>query len=126
MGEERPTHQLVLQRIRNRIIEYLKAASEPETYEMAFGGGGEAFEQWDDWYSADHHYPPPVFSDEERRALSMVHYAIELASERTSFSPSLEELRKSSEWQEVVSTARASLEVFMKRGTLSEEQEVPS
>ena len=89
-----------------------------------FGDGGEVFEQWDDWYNPKYEYPPPAFTDEERQAVAKFHSTIGLAADRTSFSPSIDEVRNSPDWPDVLKVAQSALGVFMERGTLSEEQEL--
>ncbi len=75
------TQQIVMQRVRNRIIEYLQTASsfkEQEDYQRSVPHvhvPHEVIEQWADQVSdpEDAFFRSPVFSDDERRAMSVFH-----------------------------------------------------
>ena len=73
-----PTHRVVLQRVRNRIIEYLELASsfeEQRTYQsrVPVSVPNEVINIWEDWFSGDNELVGPVFTREERDALDAFH-----------------------------------------------------
>jgi hypothetical protein len=77
MADQELPQKLLLQRIRNRIIEYLElaaSADEQRDYERRVPIAhvpNEMINQWEDWVNGDDldRYGPPVFSEDERRAL---------------------------------------------------------
>src|SRR3954471_21497519 len=78
--EAGPTHQVVMQRIRNRIIEYLTLASSFDA-QRAYQSRAhihvpnEVVNQWEDWVRdpRDKGFAEPVFSRAEQDALAQFH-----------------------------------------------------
>jgi hypothetical protein len=127
-----PTRQVVLQRIRNRIIEYLELAS-------SFDGQREyqsrahvpvpqeIINQWEDWVRgpSDPAFAEPVFSAAERDAVARFHKIWdEIASSTPDPMPSLDALFVTAAWQQLRDAALDALRVFRIRGRLPEDKEV--
>lgn len=130
--DDSPTRQIVPQRIRNRIIEYLEVASsydlQPQYQAAApVSVPSEMIEQWADWVydprSPD--YGPPVFSEEEHEAILTYHLVWDDVAEKTPNPlPILEETLRLSARIELRDAALQTLGVFMRRGRLPEDREV--
>jgi hypothetical protein len=134
MKNGQPSRIVVLQRIRNRIIESLELASSFEAqrqYQVSvpyISVPTEVIEQWFDCVNNEEPLkscPEPVFSSEERQAVSRFHSKIkEVCRNTPQFLPPLEELLTYPCWAELRVLAEESLTVFGRRGRLSEEIEV--
>ena len=115
---------VMLQRIRNRIIEYLGAVS---SYEKQGEMGPTAIIcRWEDWVveSWNEDYVDPVFSKEEQDAIGKYNATWEQVADLTPDPPpALEELVNTEAWKRLHDEAEKSLAVFHKRGKLSEEHE---
>ncbi len=113
---------LVLQRIRNRIIEHLELSSsyeEQENYEIS-----EVINGWEDWVidSWEKDYVEPVFSIEEQKSLKKFDKVWNNTAGSTPDPlPQMDELFKLKEWQTLVLNAKNALAVFSKRGKFSED-----
>lgn len=133
--EGRPSDQIVLQRIRNRIMGYLEVASsfdEQRQYQANAPDGvsvpNEMMNQWEDWIPdretfAD--FAPPVYSHEEQEALRSFHLIwADVAGITPNPLPPLEETLRLPQWELLRAAAESTLRVLEKRGFLPEEQEI--
>ena len=132
--ETEPSKQLILQRVRNRIIEYLEFASsfdDQREYQAAVPVcvPTEIIAQWEDSVQDpnDPQFGPPVFTSDERAAIAAFHHVWGEVAERTpSPMPPLEETLLLPEWKRLHDAAERALVVFNRRGPLSEEREIES
>ncbi len=133
MREASPSHQVVSQRIRNRIIEYLEVACSFEkqrAYQRSVphvGVPSEMINQWEDWVDWERlaTYLPPAFSPDEHRALTRFHAMWELiAAEVPDPLPVLEETLKLPAWMRLADEAQAALSVLVVRGKMPEDHEI--
>jgi hypothetical protein len=130
--ESRPSEKLVLQRVRNRIIEYLETASSFEAqrlYQMKvpISVPNEMVNQWEDWVPdpSEEGFKSPVFSQEEREALLSFHQTwVDVAKSLPSSLPPLDETLHLPQWHRFRVSAEATLRVLVKRGRLPEEEEI--
>ena len=131
-GADEPSRQLVLQRVRNRIIEYLEVASSYDRqreYQAAAPVcvASEMIEQWADWVSdpADPAWAPPVFSEAERAAISRFHAVWnQVADDTPNPLPPLPETQRLPAWERLRCAAESALSVFHQRGRLPEAREI--
>ena len=107
------TDQLVLQRIRNKVIELLEAYSDNSQPELA----QSLLEHWGDWVESEvpAHFISPVFTSDEKDAITQTHRAWKTVQYSTSLS--------SLEWVAFTEQSHASLNVMLKRGKQSENYE---
>lgn len=131
-ADERPSRQVLLQRVRNRIIEYLEVASSIDAQRSyqeqapTVNVPNEVIHQWEDWVSEDWEAEliEPVFSAEERAAIARLYQVwVEVTSRAPDPLPSLELVIKLPEWAELRDAAGVLLNVFGKRGKFSEDAE---
>lgn len=127
----RPDRELVTRRIRNQLIGYLEwAASFEEQIRYqdavpAVSVPAEAFNQWDDW--TDHPkssetFASPTFSDAERAEIARHSTVLaEISARLPQTPPPLSELLSDPDWERLRASAQTALEVFNKRGRLSED-----
>jgi hypothetical protein len=126
------TEQVIAQRARNRIIEYLELASSFERqreYEVNVPIAhvpSEVICQWEDWVDEDRFewYGPPVFSRAEAEAMKRFHATWDLAADRVDGWPRLEEVQGLPEWVQLRDAAAEVLSVFSVRGKLPEDEEM--
>jgi len=119
-----PSKQLVLQRVRNRIIEYFELAADPQA--QAQFGPNTIINYWQDWQDLLYasRLPEPVFSASEHSAMQAFDLAWHTAADTTSNPmPSIVELRGNPIWQLLTSSAASALAVFAVRGRLPEDHE---
>jgi len=104
------SEQVVLQRIRNRIIEVLELFADDEAYQMAIS----SLEFWADWVDQDNEaaFTSPAFDSDEIAEISKVSTAWETVETSS--------LQKSKEWILLSQASKNALKVFMLRGKLSE------
>ena len=122
---------IVMQRVRNRIIEYLECASsyqdqrEYQAHQVCHVPG-EMINQWEDSVYADiDAYAPPVFSQDEQAAMRRFQAAWESVCDDTPNPlPDLEVLIGTEPWDRLRAAAEAALRVFARRGKLDEEREI--
>ena len=130
--EAEPTRQVVLQRIRNRIIEHLELAGSFEDQREYQSRApvhvpNEVINQWEDWVREprDPALVEPVFSAGERDAVARFHQIWdEVAKNTPDPLPDLESLFVTTEWQRLRDAALDALRVFLIRGRLSEDDEI--
>lgn len=131
-GDE-PTRQLVEQRIRNRIIEYLRVASsfeEQREYQRNAPIAhvpNEMINQWEDWVPVDPRgrEQSDVYSNAEMAALGDFHAVWNDVATRTPNPlPRIDETLALPEWEELRRAAASALAVFEERGTFSEDVEI--
>jgi hypothetical protein len=121
-----PSGQVVRQRIRNRIVEYLELASSCDAqraYQTAVQVSvpNEVINQWEDWVPGptDRAFAPPVFSPAEQEAIASFHEVWEeVATTTQSPLPQLEEVLALPAWERLRGAAAAALQIFMARGKL--------
>jgi hypothetical protein len=126
-----PTQQVVLQRIRNRIIEYLELASSFENQRQyqsvaPVNVANEIINRWEDCVREprDSGFAAPVFSAAEQEAVAQFHNIwIAVAANTPDSLPDLESLFTTAEWQRLRAAALLALHVFLARGKLSEDRE---
>jgi hypothetical protein len=127
--ETKPSQQLVLQRVRNRIIEYLETTSSLERQRVPHVVPGETINSWEDsvlepWLKQ---YVPPVFSDDERQAILSFHRTWDAVSAGLAWSQTnFDELAGNPEWERLRTAAASALAVFQRRGKCSEDEEISS
>lgn len=128
--EEKPTPQVLGQRIRNRIMEYLETASsfdEQRAYQAAVPWvhvPNEIIEQWADWVHDPRSpiFTTPVFSPPEQEAIARFQVLWERVIRDTPNPlPSLEVLFEMPEWILLRDMAKKCLEVFGPRGKFPED-----
>jgi hypothetical protein len=130
--EAEPTRQVVLQRIRNRIVEYLELTSSfvaQREYQShtPVHVPHEIINQWEDCVPdpSDPAFAGPVFSVAERDAISRFHKVWdEMTSSTPEPLPTLDALFETAEWQRLRDSALEALQVFLVRGRLPENQEI--
>lgn len=113
----------VLQRTRNRIIEYLELASSLDAqimYQASVPGvrvPNEILNQWEDWASGDWLEYKPVFTSEEIWAMRCFQLVWEDVCNATpSNLPRLDELLSTQSWRQLAMGAAQALAVFMRSG----------
>ena len=121
------TDDMVLRRIRNQIISYLKLAASQEE-QIAYQAAAphihvpnEVINQWEDWVQPDwrDHMIAPVFTQDEIRAIADFYSAWDsVASVTPDPLPRLDVLCGTEEWDKLAQAALSSLEVFEIRGPL--------
>lgn len=125
---------IVIQRIRNRIIDYLELASsfdEQSAYQEAaphINVPNEVINQWEDWISPDwsNYIIPPVFSPDEIIAIGQFYDVWNAVAAATPDPlPPLQKLLDTVEWQRLASAAAEFLTVLNVRGRLPEHQDGP-
>jgi hypothetical protein len=129
-----PSRRLIDQRVRNRIIEYLKLASSFEdqlTYQRNVARIGvdvvsETINQWEDWVPADPrtHELSDVYTADEVRAVRDYHVVWDDVADRTPTALRLDAVQELQAWNELRQAAVAALAVFERRGPLPEDREV--
>jgi hypothetical protein len=111
------SRQIVEQRIRNRLFEWLDAVVSSEREDDL----GELINQWSDWTNeapvADY-FSPPVFTANELSALGLVQSEIEKFCELT---PDILSAEHWPQWANVKASAQAAWSCFSIRGFLPEE-----
>lgn len=130
--ETEPTRQVVLQRVRNGIIDYFELTSsfddqrEYQSRVPAVHIPHEIINQWEDWVSGplDPALVEPVFSTSERSAIGRFHAVWDDVVKGTPNPlPRLDDLFVTVEWQRLRDAAFAALQVFLVRGKLSENED---
>jgi hypothetical protein len=133
MNEASPSQQLILQRIRNRIIEHLETLASFDAqrdYQLRVPKINVPYELingWEDWVDgpAPTHFVEPVFSAAEREVVAVFHAEWNrAASDMPDTYPSLSEVQAAPYWSRLRDAAERALMVFEKRGKLSEEVEL--
>jgi len=127
----RVTHRVVLQRIRNRMIEYLELASsfdDQRDYQSRapVHVPNEIINRWEDYVNdpCDPAFTTPTFSDAERVAIAKFHDTWDDVADATPEPlPDLDTLFGTREWKRLRDAAFESLQVFLRRGKLSEAEE---
>jgi hypothetical protein len=125
--------QLALQRVRNRILEYLELASSRDA-QLAYQASApvsvvnELFNQWDDWFRGDpSSLVDPVFTEDERSALTRFHFALNEAAELVPQTvPDLAIFQALPAWLIIRRAATEALCAFAQRGRMSEDAEIYS
>ena len=115
-----------MQRVRNRLIEYLTMIVFYETQPPPFDLN-EALNQWEDWVTApasSSHFPSPVYTSTERDLLVLV------GNEWESFCNATPKIIRDehvelqrAEWVRLQSAARAALIELRRRGGLADDVE---
>jgi hypothetical protein len=132
MSRTEPSQRVILQRIRNRIIEHLEtlssidaqleyAAKVPYVYVPY-----ELINGWEDWVDSARpaDFSAPVFTGPECDAIERFHLEWDAAAEALPDDyPPLEEVLASSYWKSLQCAASSSLKVFKIRGRLPEDEE---
>lgn len=133
---DRPSEQALLQGVRNRLIDYLEVAASFEA-QMTFSEQSpqvnvalEVLEQWADWVGPDWQddFVSPVFSSDELLAIGLFQDVWlgcrgRLLQEFAEL-PVLTELFEHSDWRSLRVGAEMLLVFMMKRGRLSECEEI--
>jgi hypothetical protein len=128
---DRPSRRVLLQRVRNRLIDYLEVAAsfdEHRRYQATaptLHVPDEVVHQWQDWISEE--WPTqlvePVFSAEERSAIAQFDALWKDVTARLPQPlPGIDALCAQPEWQQLQQGAATLLQIFYRRGKLSEEQ----
>jgi hypothetical protein len=115
--------ELIEQRIRNRLIEFLELATS-EHHVLRTFGLNEIVNQWFDWNPDEptvNDYPKPPYTESEAQLLYKVAIAISAFVNATSndisdFSAAV----ATSYWRDFASCSNDALKELMKRGKLSE------
>lgn len=123
--------QVLLQRVRNRLIEYLEVASSFEaqrafqTQSPDLDVPNEIIQQWSDWVSPDWRKEllAPVFSEDELLAISQFQTILQgISEDLVQPIPELSILQHSPLWEKLRQSAQHTLLIFMSRGLLSEDK----
>jgi hypothetical protein len=127
MSSELASEQVVNQRIRSRIAEYLEMLvayeSDPSLWSL-----NETINQWEDWVrspASEDQFPAPTYTQSECTHLIAVDRAWLAFADVTpqSLMDSVAEMKRP-EWGALVQSAREALDVFMQRGRLPEDHEM--
>lgn len=122
--------QVLLQRVRNRLIEYLEVAASFEAQQAFLAQSpdldvpNEIIQQWSDWVSPDWRSEliTPVFSENEMVAIQQFQTIWQaIAEDLVQPLPALSILQQSPLWEKLRFCAAQTLRIFMTRGRLSEE-----
>ncbi len=127
VARDNPSTRVVLQRIRNRIIEYLETTASVERQRADRVSPGETINQWGDWVNPSWlpSYVPPVFTLPERDAILKFHAVWdEVASSVPREAVIVDDVAQSAPWQRLGEAAQAALAIFATRGKLPEDHEV--
>lgn len=123
MTDDQPSKRVVLQRVRNRIIEVLSDIDGlTEMY-----GPFEVINLWEDWVREDTLplFVDPVFSQEEREAIGSFHITWdEVAEALPDEQPDLAWLAKSADWERLKAAAVSCHKILIRGGKFSEEHEI--
>lgn len=131
-GEERPSRNVLLQRVRNRIIQYLDLAAsfeEQKKYQLSVpevSVPNEVINQWEDWVSPEwkNQLIEPVFSKAEREGIEVFSQVLKtVAADISDRLPALDVLIGMPPWHALRDGAHRLLEIFSVRGKLSEERD---
>jgi hypothetical protein len=127
--------QVLLQRVRNRLIEYLEVASSFEA-QRAFQAQSpeldvpnEIIQQWSDWVSPNWRSEliAPVFSEDELTAITQFQMIwLAISQDLVQPLPALDILQHSPLWEKLRLCAQQTLSIFMTRGLFSEEKVRPA
>jgi hypothetical protein len=124
---------LLLQRIRNRVIDYLELAASFEEqldYQKNVPIAhvpDEIINEWDDCASLSFQpdFIEPVFSASEQQAVRQFHAVWDaVANETPDPLPALESLQLTPEWIRLRDSAKVALSIFQIRGRLSDDVEL--
>ena len=134
MRDDSVSDQVALQRVRNRIIEYLELASSFDAqlhYQSAaplIHVPSELVNQYEDWVadeSSIEGWGAPVFSSRELSALKRFHQTWGAVAETTPGRlPPIEVTIQLPAWGELRAAAERTLGVFQSRGRLPEDCEI--
>lgn len=133
MPQTEPSRQLLLQRIRNRIIENLEILSsfdEQRDYAVRVPivyVPYELISSWEDYVSEPRpsHFSDPVFSEAERNAIQAFHREWNTAADALPNNyPPFEDVLEAPYWAQLRDAASIALKVFAVRGKLSEDVEI--
>lgn len=125
----RPSEQVLLQRVRNQLIDYLEVASsfaEQRRYQTKspqLHAPTEIIEQWADWVGPDWQegFKAPVFSADELRVIGQFQTIwTALKSRMPEPMPSLELMQTESMWEELRRAAALTYACFLRVGKMSE------
>ena len=129
----RPSERVLLQRVRNHLIDYLEIAAsfqaqqEFQAQSPQLHVATEVLEQWADWVSPNwqQELKAPTFSESERDAITQFQ-AIwqDTHNNLVRPLPVLEYIQIAPAWQQLRVAAETCLQVFMQRGKLSDIEEV--
>ncbi len=121
--QQKPSARVVLQLIRNRIIDYLESF-DALTERL---GPFETINWWEDWVDERRMagYVEPVFTADEHKAISAFHATWDsVADALPDAEPDRHALTTSPDWQRLRTAAATTLEVFRRRGRLPEDREI--
>ncbi|WP_084089742.1 hypothetical protein [Andreprevotia lacus] len=126
MSTESVSTQLVDQRVRNRIIEYLAMLATHESDPLAWDLA-ETINQWEDWVhspAGEDQFLCPTYSPDECAHLVAVDKAWSAFADATPvlLGDDAAEMQRP-EWRVLVLAACAALEVMMQRGRLPEDHQ---
>ena len=118
------SEKLVMQRIRNRIIEVLDMFADDESVSKI--GSDEIIEFWYDFVDEEKFsgFNKPVFSESEITSIRRFHNLLEKTYSNVPSSFSLESLMSNKYWCRLKELANNETEVFLKRGRFSEDEEI--
>ncbi|MBX0290699.1 hypothetical protein K3G63_09635 [Hymenobacter sp. HSC-4F20] len=126
MNTDKPSPQIIEQRIRNLLIEYVKMVSEYQADEMP--GLTEIIYMWQDFVLSPstlyvYQFQPPVYTLDEKVALNAVDDAWSLFSSVVTDQMIEKESigLATSEWLMFVEASSVALDVLMRRGKLPED-----
>ena len=117
--------QVIDQRVRNRLIEYLEMISEYDSSPPEFDLN-ETLNQWEDWTPQpwnERFFPKPTFTPEETKALKSVNESwIELCESTPANISDEPAVTKTSAWTDFTEKSKLALEIMSQRGLLDEER----
>jgi hypothetical protein len=129
--EVEPSPQLVLQRVRNRLIEYLQLVASRQAQLLYQASARvdvstELINQWDDWFPKEPGLlVDPVFTSEERLALARFHSVmLEVVDALPRNIPDLGTFQTLPAWTRLQQAATQALATFATRGVLDEDVEI--
>lgn len=125
MNDDQISTAVILQRVRNRVIEYLEMLCayefDPPPWDL-----NETLEQWLDWTGGDEPFPIPPYNSQEKQLLDDVHATWDRFCDCTPkrIVDAQSEMERV-QWFEFQSAAKAALNALCARGRLSEHVEEP-
>jgi hypothetical protein len=133
MADQPISRQLLQQRVRNRIMDYLQlaaSADQQRDYERRVPIAqlpSEMINQWEDWVRDDdlNWYAAPVFSQDESEAILTFHDVWSAVADETPnpMPHTIDLLIGTPVWNRLMIAAQAALAVFEKRGRFDEQVE---
>lgn len=122
-----PSDRIVLQRLRNRLMELLERLAVPEVLAASHDDPAELVDDWEFLARLPRPYTPPAYTPRELAAVRRVDDAWDRLERQMPADTDwrrLQQFESSAAWTALVSEAAAAFAVFEERGQLPEDVEV--